>query len=192
VRKASPGGRQPIARVLLRLPLKLHRSLVKAAAEAGLSFNEWCVRRLAAPAQLSDTSAVRGVVIGAARAAVGDRLLGVVAIGSWTRGEAAADSDIDVLIVVDPSVPLTRDLYRVWDAGPHVFDGRAIDAHFVHPYTPRAQPGSVWCEAAVDGLVWYDRDDRVAGWLVDIRRAIAQGRVVRAVAHGQPYWKGAA
>ncbi len=178
--------------MLLRLPEPLHRALVRAAASAGVSFNEHCVRRLAAPALAGETSAARALVIGRARDAFGDRLLGVVALGSWVRGDAAAASDIDVLIAIDPDLPLNRDLYTAWDRAPLECDGRAIDAHFVHPQAAGAQPGAVWCEAAVEGVVWYDRDGRLANRLAEIRRAIAEGRVVRAFAHGQPYWKGAA
>jgi predicted nucleotidyltransferase len=123
---------------------------------------------------------------------VGEHLLGVVALGSWARGQAAADSDIDALIVIDPAVPLTREIYRAWDRTPLSFDGRAIDAHFVHSSAQGASPTSVWCEAAVDGLVWYDRDGRLTRRLAEVRRAIAEGRVVCGFAHGQPYWKGAA
>ena len=50
----------------------------------------------------------------------------------------------------------------------------------------------VWCEAAVDGVVWYDADGRLGNRLAHVRRAIATGRVVRGTSHGQPYWKGAA
>jgi hypothetical protein len=189
--KSSIAGR-PIARVLLRLPVDLHRSLVNAAASAGVSFNEWCVRRLAAPAPPGESSPVRSLVIDAARGLFGDRLLGVVALGSWARGEAATGSDIDVLVVLDPAVALTRDLYRAWDAHPLTFDGRAIDAHFVHPPRSGILPGAVWCEAAVDGVVWFDRLDRMAAELAGVRRTIADGRVIRAMAHGQPYWKAAA
>jgi predicted nucleotidyltransferase len=185
-------GRRPLARVLLRLPADVHRSLVKAAASAGVSFNEWCVRRLASPAPSGESSAVRALVIEAARGLFDDRLLGVVAMGSWVRGEATTGSDIDVLVVLDPAVALTRDLYRAWDAHPLEFEGHAIDPHFVHPQPAGTLPGAVWCEAAVDGLLWFDRDDRIAAWLADVRRAIAQGRMIRAMAHGQPYWKEAA
>jgi hypothetical protein len=178
-----------VARVLLRLPADLHGSLVKAAAAAGVSFNEWCVRRLAAPAPPGESSAVRARVTDAARGMFGDRLLGVVGMGSWARGEAATGSDIDVLVVIDPAVALTRDLYRAWDAHPLTFDGHAIDAHFVHPPPSGMLPGAVWCEAAVDGLVWFDPFDRMAAELAGVRRAIAHGRVIRAIAHGQPYWK---
>lgn len=187
-------SRQPskVARVLLRLPAGLHRTLTQAAAASDLSFNEFCVRRLQAPAHLEDTSAVRSLVIERAHAAFGDRLRGVVALGSWARGDAAADSDIDVLIVIDAATPLTRDLYRMWDEAPLTFEGRTIDAHFVHASAPGAPASGVWCEAAVDGLVWYDADGRITSRLADVRRLIADGRVVRGVAHGQPYWKGAA
>jgi uncharacterized protein (DUF1778 family) len=137
------------ARVLLRLPAELHRTLVRAAAQEGLSFNEFCVRRLRVPADVHGLSDARALIVSRARAAFGDRLTGVVVIGSWARGDAAATSDIDVLIAIDAHTPLTRE-------------------HFTH-LPPAAAPTAMWCEAA-----------------------IADGRVVRAVSHGQPYWKGAA
>lgn len=181
-----------VARVLLRLPAALHRTLTQAAAAQGLSFNEFCVRRLQAPAYPEDTSALRSLVIERANAVLGDRLRGVVALGSWARGEAAVDSDIDVLIVIDAATPLTRDLYREWDGAPLTFEGRAIDAHFVHASATGTPATGLWCEAAVDGLVWFDADGGITSRLADVRRLIADGRVVRGVAHGQPYWKGAA
>jgi predicted nucleotidyltransferase len=181
-----------VARVLLRLPADLHRTLVKAAADADLSFNEFCVRRLSAPSDAQGLSAVRSQVVTRARTVFGDRLDGVLVLGSWARGEAAATSDIDVLIVIDARIALTRDLYRVWDLDPISVEGRSIDAHFAHPSASGTLPTAVWCEAAVDGIVWYDRDGRLAIRLGEVRRAIAEGRVVRSFAHGQPYWKGAA
>lgn len=181
----------PVARVLLRLPASLHRSLAKAAAEAGLSVNEYCVRRLAEPEPPAGmaSAVLRARVVSAARAAHGERLTGVIAIGSWTRGEAATGSDVDVLLVLDAAIPLTRELYRSWDASAPSMPGRVVDVHFTHPHVPGASPGAVWCEAAVDGQVWFDRDGRIASALADVRRAIAHGRIVRAVVHGQPYWK---
>ncbi len=176
----------------MRLPADLHQTLAKAAADLDLSFNEFCVRRLQAPSDAQGLSEVRSLVVSRARAALGDQLLGVLVLGSWARGDAAASSDIDVLLVVDPRTTLTRDLYRVWDREPLTFDGRAIDPHFAHPSAAGTTPTAVWCEAAVDGVVWFDRDGAIAIRLGEVRRAIAEGRVVRAFAHGQPYWKGAA
>ena len=181
-----------IARVLLRLPADLHRTLVKAAADADLSFNECCVRRLGAPSDAQGLSVLRSHVVTRARTVFGDRLEGALVLGSWACGEAAATSDIDVLIVIDAKIALTREIYRTWDLDPISFDGRAIDAHFAHPSAAGTVPTAVWCEAAVDGIVWYDRDGSMTIRLGEVRRAIAEGRVVRAFAHGQPDWKGAA
>jgi hypothetical protein len=187
-----PRGRRFVP-ALLRLPPDLHASLAGAAAQAGVSFNEFCIRRLAAPEAPDSRSPARGIVVDRAISVFGEHLVGVVALGSWIRGEATAGSDIDALVVIDSSVPLTRELYRRWDETPLVFEGRPIDAHFTHlSPAPIEGPGAVWCEAAVEGRLWYDRDGGVARRLADVRRAIADGRVVRAVAHGQPYWKGAA
>jgi predicted nucleotidyltransferase len=180
------------ARVLLRLPAHLHGVLSKAAHAAGLSFNEFCVRRLAAPALPEETSAARTTVVERALAVFGARLAAVLAIGSWARGAAGLASDIDVLIVIDQDTPLTRDLYREWDRQPLDVDGRPVDVHVVHPSPAGTAPGALWCEAAVDGLLWYDRDGQAHQRLAEIRRDIADGRVVRSVVHGQPYWKGAA
>lgn len=181
-----------MTRVLLRLPQELHASLTSAAAAAGLSFNEHCIRRLTAPSDPDDQSSVRALVVDRARRLFGERLAGVVALGSWVRGEAAAGSDIDVLVVLESSTPLTRDLYRTWDRAPLEAEGRVVDAHFTHLPPAATGPGAVWCEAAVEGRLWYDRDGRLAHRLAEVRRAIADGRIVRAFAHGQPYWKGAA
>lgn len=191
MRKQSPQKSREIARVLLRMPAELHASLAKEAAAAGLSFNEFGVRRLAASSP-EEWNPVRTLVVRRAQAVFGDRLVGVMAMGSWSRGEAASASDIDVLMVIDQSVPLTRELYRTWDEAPVEFDGRVVDPHFLH-LPPSGEPaGPAWCEAAVDGRLWFDRDGGVGARLIATRRAIADGRLVRAFAHGQPYWKGAA
>jgi hypothetical protein len=157
-----------------------------------MSFNEWCVRRLAEPASPSDTGSASGPVVGRALALFGETLTGVIALGSWVTGRAAAGSDVDVLVVLDPRVPLTRDLYRDWDRDPLEVDGRIVDAHFTHLPDPARAPSALWCEAAVDGLIWYDRTGGVARQLAEVRGAIADGRVVRAVLHGHNYWKGVA
>ena len=130
-------------------------------------------------------------VLDRARAVAGSHLLGLVAIGSWARGTASADSDIDVLVVVDANLPLTRDVYRRWDRDPPSLEGRLVDAHFIH-LAPHDTPSAVWCEAATEGRVWYDPTGVVEATLVGLRRAIATGRVVRSSIHGQPYWKGVA
>lgn len=96
------------------------------------------------------------------------------------------------MVVVDRALPLTRGLYRAWEAAAPTWDGRVVDAHFVH-LPPRAgHPSSVWCELAVEGVLLSDRDGVIPAALIGVRRAIAQGQLVRKTAHGQPYWTAAA
>jgi hypothetical protein len=116
----------------------------------------------------------------------------VLVYGSYARGDATAASDVDLLVVVDPAVPLTRALYRAWDEAPVDWQGRHVDPHFLHlPAGGRAAPGA-WCEAAIDGIVLHERDGAVTRHLAAIRGEIAAGRLVRRSAHGQPYWTVAA
>jgi hypothetical protein len=124
-----------------------------------------------------------------------ERLIGVLVFGSYARGNAAATSDVDLLVVVDSSIPLSRALYREWDADPPAYFGigaLSIDPHFVHiPADVRTMPGA-WCEAAIDGVVLFERDGALTRHLAAVRGDIATGRLVRRSVHGQPYWTVAA
>lgn len=190
--RPAPRTQEGTARFVLRLPLELHRLATDRARALGLSLNEYCVRRLSGPELFVAMHEAVRLLLARATAVADARLIGLIAHGSWVRGEARVASDVDVLVVVEQAVRLSRALYRKWDEVPVSWDGRAVDAHFIHlPATPD-RAGSVWCEAAVDGQVLFDTDGRVASTLVAIRRAIADGRLVRKRAHGQPYWMVAA
>ncbi|MES1255174.1 MAG: nucleotidyltransferase domain-containing protein, partial [Acidobacteriota bacterium] len=169
----------------------LHGSLPSSSRAACLSLNEYCVRRLAVQGTglASDQGALQTVT--AASSLFGDALLAVIVYGSWLRGEAVATSDVDVLVVVEPRMALTRALYRAWDAAPVVWQGRRVDPHFVHPPQDRVA-GGVWAEVAVAGVVVFERGWRISARLVDIRHEIAAGKLVRRLVHGQPYWTVAA
>jgi len=184
-------ARAASGRFVLRLPPAFHALLQAAARDAGVSLNEYCLRRLAtagpglALAEDASTLARRAAEL------LGDALVAVVVYGSWTRGEAHAGSDVDVLVVVEPRMALTRSLYRQWDQRPLSWQGRRVDPHFVHPPDERPS-GGVWAEVAVDGVVLFERGLRLSADLARIRRDIAAGRLVRRVVHGQPYWTVAA
>jgi predicted nucleotidyltransferase len=170
---------------LLRLDPGLHAALRAGAASAGTSLNDYCARKLAAPGLLPEGPA--GEVVARCAWQVGDALAGVVAFGSWARSAAAAGSDIDVLIVVDGGVRLTRSLYRSWDAQPLVWEGHRVEPHFVHVPADRGRPSSLWLEVAVDGLVLYDRELAVSRLLASIRAWIVESGMRRLWSHGQPH-----
>lgn len=172
-------------RFVLRLDTRLHSALRRDALAAGVSLNDWCSRTLAAPGSggLDDA----GVVL-AIRSWLGDDLQGVVLHGSFARGEHATGSDIDLLAVVGPERPITRGLYREWEGRAAAWNGRAIDLHVVHLPAAGDHVSGSWAEAAVCGIVLYDRSLAVSRRLIGIRERIAAGRLVRRMAQGQPYW----
>ena len=173
-------------RFLLRMPPPLHAALDGAARAAGLSLNEYCVRRLGAiGVGIGERDAV--ALVARAGAVAGGALTGVLLHGSWVRGDATATSDVDAIVIVEPRVRLSRALYRTWDQQPVTWRGRPVDAHFVHPPRDDTLSGS-WAEAAIDGVTLFDRNGDLSRGLAHIRRAIADGRLVRRVVHGQPYW----
>lgn len=173
---------------MLRLSSGLHAALRNAARSAEMSLNDFCVRKLALPS--GNPTAMTGATAVVERAAelFGDALLAIVAYGSWTRDEAVAGSDVDVLIVVDAGAPITRSLYRQWDEKPLAWDGHAVEPHIVHLRGPEEGASGLFAEAAIDGIVLFERGLRVSRRLAEIRRDILAGRLVRRIVHGQPYW----
>lgn len=176
-------------RFLLRIEAGLHAALRAAAAAAGLSLNEYCARKLAAPVgELAVFDAAAGAVHRAA-AVAGDALVGVVAFGSWARSEMHDASDVDLLVVVDAGLELSRTLYARWDEEPVAINGRRAEPHFVTMPPPGAAPPvGLWAEAAIDGVVLFSRDLGLHRQLAAVRRELIEGRVVRKTVHGQPYW----
>ena len=178
----------PSGRFVLRLDSGLHAVLRRAAAARGVSLNEYCTAKLSAP--VGELLAFDGASAAVRRAAtlLGGSLIGVVAFGSWVRGELTDTSDIDVLVVAGEEVAITRDLYRRWDEEAVAWNGRPVDPHFVH--LPAAQPMSsgLWAEVAVEGIVLFECDLRLSSTLSAIRRSLADGRLRRRVVHGQGYW----
>lgn len=178
--------------LLLRLPPRLHGLVQEAARISGLSVNEYCLRRLAAPGPRLGLEGPWADLLTRADHFFTAHLAGIIAHGSWARGTAGPASDIDALIVLDPTVPLIRDTYRAWDENPLSWGGRSVDAHFVHLPAASGSLSALWYEAAIEGTVIYERDAAVSGLLLRARQAIAAGRAVRRVVQGQPYWTGAA
>lgn len=180
-------ARTASGRFVLRTGAALHAALRAAARRAGVSLNEYCLARLSAP-----DAAVRDAEVSTlaewAEQTFGPALAGLVLYGSWARGTATAESDVDLLVILDSSLPLRRDLYRRCDEADLVWDGHPVEPQVVHLPPAGDIRGGLWPEIALDGIVLFERDFQLSRRLVAIRRAIADGRLVRRTAHGQPYW----
>lgn len=185
IRRRATSRTRASGRFVLRLDPSLHEALQAAARAARLSLNELCVRKLSAPGVVAGDASE---VVRFAAGIFGAELVAVAALGSWARGEAGQSSDVDVLVVVDERVEVTRELYRRWDAHPLLWEGRPVDAHFTHLPAPELTVTGIWAEAALDGIVLFERDFELSPRLARVRRDIAAGRIVRRFAHGQPYW----
>lgn len=183
-----PNARPASGRFLLRIDPQLHASLRRAASAQDISLNRHCAEKLATPDAGLDPAAV--AVLGRAASILGDALLAVVAFGSWARGEAAAGSDLDILLVADNQITITRELYQRWDDLPPLqWDGRRVEPHFCSLPPDDAEVSGLWAEVSIDGAVLFDRELAVSRRLARNRRRILEGRSISArVAHGQPYW----
>ncbi len=179
-------------RFLLRIDPSLHAALRRAAAAHGISLNALCARRLACPMGVPLGFPAASETIQRANALVGESLIGIAVFGSWARGEPTDTSDVDVLVVVDENVPITRTLYRKWDEEPVGWDGRPVDPHFTRLPADRQPPSALWAEVAIDGMVLTERQLRLSTHLAAVRRVLAEGRLRRRTVHGQGYWTEAA
>jgi len=118
-------------------------------------------------------------------------LEGVVLFGSLARGDVWLNSDADLLLVLNEQATVSRGLYELWDERlePCFRDlPRRIAPHFARLPAAGGQAGSIWLEAALDGVVLVDPRLKVSGTLRELRGEILAGRVVRRTMHGRPYW----
>ena len=177
-------------RFVVRIPPSLHRVLRKEAEDRGISLNAHCSDLLARGAAIADTplgsrGSDRQPWLNDLAEMLGGALVGVVLFGSTARGDARAGSDADLLVVLEPSAPLNRQLYARWDA---IGAADVFSPHFVRLPDRVEDAGSLWLEAAIDGILLQDGNGRIAMLLGQIRRRIAGGRLSRGMAHGHPYW----
>lgn len=183
---ASTHDSPPSGRFVLRLAPSLHEQLRREAKDAGVSLNDLCVKKLRAlsldlPDEISD-------LVARVKETFGENVHGVILYGSWARGESTPSSDIDVMVVLDPRVPLNMQLYEGWNEQEWKVDTHALDVHFAHIPDAGKLPSGLWAEIALDGKVVYESDLVVTRTLAGVRRRIAAGDLIRLSSHGQPYW----
>ena len=61
--------------------------------------------------------------------------------------------------------------------------------HVLHTgYVGPEEAGGIWYEAAIDGIVLWDRSLAVSRFLASVRRYLLEGGRTRRTAYGVPYW----
>ncbi len=186
---------------VLRIPSEFHRELSLLADQSGASLNQFCFEKIKTAltvhpesSGVSESPSFQKVIVEELFNA-GIPLIGVVLFGSAAREEVRDSSDIDLLLVVEKTIVLSRELYRLWDSCLSKLDLKLnpeltskLSPQFVHlPGTP-LEAGSLWFESAIEGLILSDTEFRIAKFLSQIRVAILQGKIKRDSTHGHHYW----
>ena len=122
----------------------------------------------------------------------GKDLEGVVLFGSWARGEEREGSDIDLLVVLREGTAIKRELYRKWDKA-ETQSNSGTSQCFTEPSIvalPKLSDAfsGFWAEISIDGIILFERDQKIRHTLRQVRQAIADGMLRRERAHGQNYW----
>ena len=192
---------EPRSALLVRLPRGLHRRLRDGARRARVSLNHYCSALLSAePAQSAprtdgcfslaarpeDCSLDLQLLVEGLCREFGEALEGVVLFGSWARGRAGAASDIDLLAAFAEGTEIDRDYYGRWR--PPRMGGHEISPLFVQLPNQADEMRGLWLEAALDGIVIFDRRLNVSRYLAHVRGRVARGHVRRMTAQGHPYW----
>ena len=184
---------------VLRIPPEFHRELSLLADKSGSSLNQFCFEKIRN--SLNPNSKITSedqqpsfqAKIAEQLVKVGIPLVGMVMFGSAARGEARDSSDIDLLLVVEREIPLSRELYRIWDTclpklGMNHETVSKFSPQFVHLPGSPLEAGSLWFESAIEGLVLRDTEFRIGKFLSQVRLAILQGQIKRESSHGHNYW----
>lgn len=178
-------------RFLLRVGRDLHERLATEAHGLGLSLNEHCVRRLAGTA-VGDRLAplgLDGAFLERMVATFPRQPLAVVLFGSMARGDHGTGSDVDLLVVFDRDVRITRSLYGCFDEAVDVTGFRhPPNPHLVALPSDAASCGGLWIEVAMDGMVLWERGTAVSSFLGALRERVAAGALRRRTAYGHAYW----
>src|SRR5690606_37673094 len=138
------------------IPPTLHAELREAASTLGVSLNERCAALLSTCGGVGSAEPLVQRVIDKARATLGDRLAGVVLIGSWARDDVSTGSDIDVLLVAHAGSRIVRSLSQQWDTEPLAWDSHGVELYPVARRETAVITSGLWAEGAFDGVVIHD------------------------------------
>lgn len=158
------------------------------ALERNASLNKVCcdllARGLSAGAEVLDPEVME--VVEELQRWLFPSLTAIVLFGSRARGDEWCDSDYDLLVILDRSRPISRDLYRELDQR---IDSKLVSPHFAHLPQGKEDISNLFLEIALDGRVLLDTTGATTRFLRDLKDRIASGAYRRAMIHGQPVWE---
>lgn len=184
--------------LIVRMSKSQHVNLVNAAKRCDLSINKFILSLLAKEDLISSVGQYQSQSLNLLTAGVelsdlkdslvkvyGSKLIAIAIFGSVARGTASLSSDLDLLIVLDRSVKIERDLYDQLSLRKLL--NRDLSPVYVNlPETSSVSP--FWMEIAMDGVVIYDKDLILNRFLIFVRDLIVKNSWYRKFSHGQPYW----
>ena len=180
----------------MRMSPELHKKLHAEAQKLNTSLNRLCLEKIhnagsektiePESAKNSELQEITGHVL----EAFGNLLVGIALFGSTARGEETNSSDIDLLLVLKAGADFKRDLYRQWDKkiAPRIGGGREISPQFVKMPEDVSGAGGIWLETALEGMVLWEKSNRLSSFLRLLRHEIASGKFKRSMVHGHPFW----
>lgn len=189
----------PSGKFVIRLDPSLHARLRTICQTTQVSLNHLCVEQIKTLVA-SDANSIASVQRFGISVAELQKLLGrngfkissCLVFGSAVRGESTTRSDIDLLFVLSPGEHLSRDLYTQWDKKIAPFFVkrvvREVSPQFVNLPTEVDGAGSLWLEAAIEGVILWDNENSLSNFLIVLRSWIASGQARRKLSHGHPYW----
>lgn len=174
--------------LFLRLEPALIGNLKKLSEKDGLSLNAYCSSALerSISRDIGIVSSRYDSVVRDAKDFFGDHLRAVILFGSKARGDSTSESDTDFLFVVDNEVRIQRATYTNFENSKTLAD--EVSIHIVNlPLSYEALSG-LWCEIALEGIMLFDKNLNVSGFLLEIRRMILEGVYLARYSHGHRYW----
>jgi predicted nucleotidyltransferase len=117
----------------------------------------------------------------------GSNLLALAAFGSQVQGTADAHSDLDLLVVLKPSVPIVRSLYRWWEETGQRGE-MEVNPHFVHLPIREKEASGLLFEISLQSEIIYERKKVLSRFLAKLKELIDSGVIVRQFSNGHPYW----
>lgn len=180
---------------VLRVDSALHKSIANKAQQRGISLNRLCSALIENGLRENKQEGVADFLNPALSPILKNlqekfrgALVSLLAFGSRVSGQTTSASDLDLLIVLDDTIPIERTLYSWWEERISHNEDFEISPHFVHLPKQAMDAGSLWFEVALNHRTSWDPKFEATRFIEKIRRFISEDKIRRYWSHGHPYW----